>query len=124
MANILAVVKLGFFAILALLKAFKRVSQRMKTQVVAFLLILKITVFAQRIIRPKPDCECGIVNSVHERIVGGIDAEINEFPWTVGLFTHNRCRGLPVCGGTLISAQHVLTAAHCIQRNLVSYFGC
>ena len=51
------------------------------------------------------------------RIVGGIETEVNEFPWTVGLYTHYRCKGLPVCGGSLISTQHILTAAHCIQRN-------
>ena len=56
-------------------------------------------------------------NNYH-RIVGGTEADINEFPWTVGLYTHYRCKGLPVCGGSLISTQHVLTAAHCIQRNI------
>ena len=56
--------------------------------------------------------------SINHRIVGGTEADINEFPWTVGLYTHYRCKGLPVCGGSLISTQHVLTAAHCIQRNI------
>ena len=73
-------------------------------------------------ISPLNHCDCGIVpdqliNNYH-RIVGGTEAEINEFPWTVGLYTHYRCKGLPVCGGSLISTQHVLTAAHCIQRNI------
>ena len=72
-------------------------------------------------ISPLNHCDCGIVpdqliNNYH-RIVGGTEADINEFPWTVGLYTHYRCKGLPVCGGSLISTQHVLTAAHCIQRN-------
>ena len=76
-------------------------------------------------ISPLNHCDCGIVpdqliNNYH-RIVGGTEAEINEFPWTVGLYTHYRCKGLPVCGGSLISTQHVLTAAHCIQRNIFSY---
>ena len=77
---------------------------------------------ARRRIRPNENCQCGLVKNIAQnllpkkRIVGGKLAEINEFPWTAGLFTHRRCRGLPVCGGALISTQHVLTAAHCIAR--------
>ena len=69
-------------------------------------------------ISPLHHCDCGIVPDKYKlRIVGGTETEVNEFPWTVGLYTHYRCKGLPVCGGSLISTQHVLTAAHCIQRN-------
>ena len=71
---------------------------------------------SSRIIRPLSHCECGLIKNDFLRIVGGVDADINEFPWIVGLYTHQGCRGQPVCGGTLISSQHVLTAAHCIQR--------
>jgi len=44
-------------------------------------------------------------------IIGGDEAKEHEHPWQVGLETWWN-RG-PVCGGTLISSTHVLTAAHC-----------
>lgn len=51
------------------------------------------------------------------RIIGGLDALPGEFPyivsmqWTfLGLSTHT-------CGGSIISASWVLTAAHCITES-------
>ncbi len=87
-------------------------------------LILLVAFFSHcsrgRVIRPLNHCECGLTKDLEEgtitRIVGGQLANVNEFPWIVGLYTHYRCRGLPVCGGALVSSQHILTAAHCVQR--------
>ncbi len=45
------------------------------------------------------------------RIVGGQNAKLGEFPWSVLLVY-----GSAKCGGSLITLQHVLTAAHCIAR--------
>jgi len=56
------------------------------------------------------NCNCGIPNRSN-RIVGGVETETNEYPWQVGLVSSSGSR--PWCGGTLISNQHVLTAAHC-----------
>merc|ERR1719422_785295 len=56
-------------------------------------------------------CVCGLANKGKNRIVGGVVTEANEYPWQVGLV--NTQGKTPFCGGTLISSQHVLTAAHC-----------
>ena len=51
---------------------------------------------------------CGKSNRVHE-IYGGEETLPHEYPWNVYL------RG--GCGGSLISNQHVLTAAHCMKTS-------
>merc|ERR1719219_2359146 len=55
-------------------------------------------------------CSCGLANTA-DRIVGGEETEAHEYPWQVGLVSKKGSH--PWCGGTLISSQHVLTAAHC-----------
>ncbi|XP_015108896.1 uncharacterized protein LOC107035816 [Diachasma alloeum] len=55
----------------------------------------------------------GVTARVPQRIVHGEDASIIEFPSTVVL---QRLSGRHLCGGTLISKKHVLTAAHCFTE--------
>ncbi|XP_011210074.3 trypsin-1-like [Bactrocera dorsalis] len=57
-----------------------------------------------------PSCNCGSINTFH-RIVGGMDTEVNEYPWMAMLMR----RGDFYCGGALINDQYVLTAAHCVR---------
>ncbi|XP_072319425.1 transmembrane protease serine 4a isoform X2 [Eucyclogobius newberryi] len=52
--------------------------------------------------------DCGEVDS-RERIVGGTDAVIEDWPWQVSL----QQGGQHTCGGALVAPQWVVTAAHC-----------
>jgi secreted trypsin-like serine protease len=45
------------------------------------------------------------------RIVGGTEASTDQYPWAVELTT---AQGSPYCGGTLVAARKVVTAAHCV----------
>merc|ERR1712066_233803 len=56
-------------------------------------------------------CSCGVNSATSTKIVGGSNAGKNEFPWQVGLVPTYSSR--PFCGGTLLSSDTVLTAAHC-----------
>lgn len=51
--------------------------------------------------------------SIDRRIIGGSNASDNQFPWHVSITSCNSKLVCQVCGGSLISDQHVLTAAHC-----------
>ena len=58
-------------------------------------------------------CTCGIANvpKSKNRIVGGSESAENKYPWMVRVMTTGAIHG---CGGTIISRQYVLTAAHCV----------
>ena len=52
------------------------------------------------------------------RIVNGSETVKNEFPWQVGLIIHDEFgvrNKQPQCGGSIISSNTILTAAHCIE---------
>lgn len=53
-------------------------------------------------------------------IVGGVDADISSFPYQVSLATFENDSGeistSHFCGGSVISVDWVLTAAHCVTR--------
>jgi secreted trypsin-like serine protease len=49
--------------------------------------------------------------SISPLIVGGSDATLGQFPWQVYLHIDQTW----VCGGSLILANWVLTAGHCVE---------
>jgi len=46
------------------------------------------------------------------RINGGKNADKNEWPWIAGIYKNGR----QFCGGSLVDATHILTAAHCVDH--------
>ncbi|KAA0200990.1 hypothetical protein HAZT_HAZT001596 [Hyalella azteca] len=57
------------------------------------------------------NCDCGFENP-GPRVAGGGIASTAEYPWMVGILKNGKNR--LSCGGSLISNQWVLTAAHCM----------
>merc|ERR1712172_111986 len=55
-------------------------------------------------------CRCGIKKS--QRIVGGNEAEVNEYPW-IAIFGDSTGDNLGGCSSTLIGKNWAVTAAHC-----------
>jgi secreted trypsin-like serine protease len=45
------------------------------------------------------------------RVVGGQQAQAGEWPWQVALMRGS----FPFCGGSLVSNQYIITAAHCVK---------
>merc|ERR1712121_384768 len=55
--------------------------------------------------------ECGVAGEKEGRIVGGEEATPHSYPWMAALFVDGKW----FCGGTLISDEWVVTAAHCAK---------
>ncbi|XP_031780170.1 venom protease isoform X2 [Nasonia vitripennis] len=67
---------------------------------------------------------CGHSAGLHNRIVGGNDAALNAWPWMAAIafrFGNDSGDFIFSCGGTLVSSRHVVTAAHCLEYEEVSY---
>ena len=66
------------------------------------------------------DCECGLKGSAAvgrsglHFIVGGQNADVNEYPWQVALVSPQDLESV-FCGGTILNKKFVMTAAHCTK---------
>nr|AAL31706.1 coagulation factor-like protein 3 [Hyphantria cunea] len=61
---------------------------------------------------------CGVSSGSFSRVVGGEKAKLGDFPWMALLGYKNRNGDTNwLCGGSLISSRHILTAAHCIHNH-------
>lgn len=61
--------------------------------------------------------ECGISNP-ETRIVGGRPTGVNRYPWIARIVYDGHYH----CGASLLTEDHVLTAAHCVRRFSVFSF--
>lgn len=86
--------------------------------------IRKTTAQAPPIQNPDLNTICGTRHSetqIIPLIYGGETIQRGDYPWTVAIYT-NEATGLSFsCGGTIISARTVITAAHCINTSTRNY---
>ena len=64
--------------------------------------------------------ECGRSNVTLTRIVNGTPARKGAWPWQVAIGYRNPNDDTIdyLCGGTLVTTRHVVTAAHCLRDDL------
>ncbi|XP_032290649.1 venom serine protease Bi-VSP [Drosophila virilis] len=69
----------------------------------------------------QPSLDCGIGGATTNRVVGGLPVRRGAYPWiaALGYFEETNRNALKfLCAGSLISAQFVVTSAHCINPML------
>lgn len=64
-------------------------------------------------IQPRCKPNCGVSADKIPLIINGTKAELGEWPWQVAISTR---AGFLFCGGSLLSEEWVLTAAHCVAK--------
>uniref|UniRef100_A0AB38ZEM9 Venom S1 protease 25 n=1 Tax=Oncocephalus sp. TaxID=2944721 RepID=A0AB38ZEM9_9HEMI len=65
----------------------------------------------------KNNCTCGWVNRSPQRIIGGEETGVNEWPMMAALIRREimGIKNMFFCGGSILTTRHVLTAGHCIH---------
>lgn len=69
---------------------------------------------------PEPDSgECG-QDSLENKIVGGSETSLGEYPW-IALFKYIKGNKIQyACSGSLVNEQYVVTAAHCVDPDIIA----
>ena len=57
--------------------------------------------------------ECGKPSVATSRVIAGQNATQGQWPWQVGMYKR---RIFFFCGGSLITPQWIVTAAHCVSK--------
>eukprot|EP00099_Drosophila_melanogaster_P021619 NP_648878.1 uncharacterized protein Dmel_CG4998, isoform A [Drosophila melanogaster] len=57
----------------------------------------------------------GITGRIKNPVYVDGDSEFGEYPWHVAILKKDPKESIYACGGTLIDAQHIISAAHCIK---------
>ncbi|KOB71409.1 Hemolymph protein 14, partial [Operophtera brumata] len=70
-----------------------------------------------RSLRSSPDCGRVTADSM-ELVVGGQRVRRGQLPWHAGVYRKTTRPYEQICGGTLVSANVVISAAHCFWTNL------
>ncbi|XP_073817190.1 serine protease 7-like [Musca autumnalis] len=66
---------------------------------------------------------CGPMN-VGDKIHGGVEAQLGEFPWLVNLEYRNEEGELQIgCAGNILNNKYVLTAGHCVKGPIEELLG-
>ncbi|XP_013147137.1 PREDICTED: serine protease easter-like [Papilio polytes] len=70
---------------------------------------------------PQSNC-CGKEATNSDRIIGGTETNIDEYPWLVLIeYVRKATSEIEVgCAGSLISGKYVLTAAHCLRGQTIA----
>lgn len=62
---------------------------------------------------------CGVSTVPHNRVVGGVPAKKGGWPWMALVGYKNSLGEVSFkCGGSILTSRHVLTAAHCVRKDL------
>ncbi|XP_028172298.1 serine protease 44-like isoform X2 [Ostrinia furnacalis] len=69
----------------------------------------------------KPQVQCGSVVKQNPKIlnpliVNGVPTYEGQWPWQVALYQTQTVDNKYICGGTLVSERHIVTAAHCVTQ--------
>ncbi|XP_064074322.1 trypsin, alkaline C-like [Vanessa tameamea] len=91
--------------------------------VITLLALVGAAVAAPNALAPRI-VEESTIGALDQRIVGGSDANIEDYPFMAVILVSNedhiQIRFRPFCGGSLITTRAILTAAHCLFNNVLS----